>query len=168
MLRRIGGSATSKLVVQSNLANTYHCLGRLEKALRMRREVYTGTSKLWGEEHRETLHEASNYSVALLHLEHFQEAKALLRKSIPIARRVIGENHDITLRTRTVYAMTLYMDTGATLDDLHEAVTTIQDTGRIARRVFGGAHPLVAQIERVSRDSRAALRARGAPPGDSP
>ena len=30
---------------------------------------------------------------------------------------------------------------GATLDDLREAVTTLEDTERIARRVLGGAHP---------------------------
>ena len=29
---------------------------------------------------------------------------------------------------------------GATLDDLHEAATTYEDTERIARRVLGGAH----------------------------
>jgi len=56
--------------------------------------------------------------------------------------------------------MTLYQDTGATLDDLREAVTTLEDTERTARRVLGGAHPDVIWIEKSLRDARAALRAR--------
>ena len=58
-----------------------------------------------------------------------------------------------------IYAMALFDDPGATLDDLREAATTLEDTDRIARRVFGGAHPFVAGIERELRDARAALRA---------
>ena len=59
--------------------------------------------------------------------------------------------------------MALYGDTGATLDDLREAVTTLEDTERTARRVLGGAHPLAATIEYHMRYSRAALRARETP-----
>ena len=58
------------------------------------------------------------------------------------------------------YAQSLYEDTSATLDDLNEAVTTLEDTARIARRVMGGAHPLTTGIEGEIRDARAALRAR--------
>ncbi len=47
---------------------------------------------------------------------------------------------------KNVYARTLYMDAGATLDDCREAVKTLEDTERIARRVLGGAHPLVGDI----------------------
>ena len=50
------------------------------------------------------------------------------------------------------------MNTGATLDDLREAVTTLEDAGRIARGVFGGAHPLTVDIEGELRLARAALR----------
>jgi hypothetical protein len=53
----------------------------------------------------------------------------------------------------------LYSDTGATLDDLHEAVTTLEDTGRVARRVLGGAHPTTNWIEVSLRIARARLRA---------
>ena len=60
---------------------------------------------------------------------------------------------------RWVYAGTLYEDPDATLDDIREAVTTLEDTDRIARRVFGGAHPLTVEIERGLQTSRAVLRA---------
>ena len=50
-------------------------------------------------------------------------------------------------------------DAGATLDHIREAVTTLEDTDRIARRVLGGAHPLVSDIEYELRGAQAALRA---------
>tara|TARA_B100000459_G_C8410450_1_gene128658 strand:+ start:193 stop:465 length:273 start_codon:yes stop_codon:yes gene_type:complete len=81
---------------------------------------------------------------------------------MPVARRVLGDNHELTLRTRTIYAQTLYADAAATVDDLREAVTTVEDTARITRRVFGGAHPLVGQVEQSLREARTFLRAREA------
>ena len=82
---------------------------------------------------------------------------------MPVTRRVLGESHHLTLRMRTIYASALYMDSGATLDDLREAVTTLEETGRIARRVFGGAHPTTTGIEHCLRDARDELRARETP-----
>ena len=93
----------------------------------------------------------------------FEEAKALLRKTMPATRRVLGENNDLTLRMKQVYAEALFRDTDGTLDDLREAVTTLEDTARIARRVLGRSHPMVAEIEVSLRDSQAAWSARDAP-----
>ena len=93
-------------------------------------------------------------------MQRFEEAKALLRKSIPVARRILGTGHDITLRLRLIYASALYINSGATLDDLREAVTTFEDTERTARRVFGGSHPLTTGIEYSLRYARAVLHAR--------
>jgi hypothetical protein len=56
--------------------------------------------------------------------------------------------------------MALHADDGATLDELHEAVTTLEDAERTARRVLGGGHPTVSTMERNLRHARAALRAR--------
>ena len=52
---------------------------------------------------------------------------------------------------------------GATLADLREAVTTLEETERTARRVLGGAHPLTDAIEDTLQNARAALRARETP-----
>ena len=91
-----------------------------------------------------------------------------MRKMIPVARRVIGKCNITTLTLRKIYAEALYYDTDATLDEFREAVTTLEDTGRIARRVLGGAHPVTKAIEEYLRRSRAALRARETPsPGGS-
>ena len=93
-------------------------------------------------------------------LERYKEAKSLLRKTLPVTRRVLAEGDETTLRMRWYYAMTLINDPNATLDDVCEAVATLEDTDRIARRVFGGTHPLTKNIEGTLRESRAALRAR--------
>ena len=79
---------------------------------------------------------------------------------IPIARRVLGDGHDTTLRSRTIYAVALCQDDAATLDDLREAVATLEDAERTARRVLGGTHPLTMQIENIQQRSREALSAR--------
>ena len=150
------------LTVQCNLTNTYEHLGRLEEAMRLRREVYYGQLKLNGEEHQYTLREANNYSSLLHLLKQFEEAKSLLRKTMPVARRVLGECHDITIKMRWIYAEALYQDPGATLDGLGEAVTILEATERITRRVFGGAYPLTQGIEIDLRNARATLRAREA------
>ena len=57
------------------------------------------------------------------------------------------------------YARALYEDPAATLDDLREAVTTLEDAERTARRVLGGGHPTTEGIEECLQDARVALNA---------
>ena len=132
---------------QGNLACTYEKAGRLDEALSLRQEVYSARLKLNGEEDQSTITAANNYADSLRILQRFEEAKALLRKWIPKARRVLGEGHRLTLMMSMNYARALIRDPDATLDDIREAVTTLEETQRIARRVFGGAHPLTEGIE---------------------
>ena len=96
----------------------------------------------------------------LLKSERYAEVKTLVRKTMPAARRVLGKSHEYTLRMTTLYAAALRNDPAATLDDLREAVTTLEDAGRIARRVLGGAQPLTVEIERLRQFLRAELHAR--------
>ena len=107
---------------------------------------------------------AYNYANTLVKLERFEEAKSLTRKTIPVVRRVLGEGNEHTLKMRSLYAYSLYSNPGATLEDLREAVTTLEETEMIARRVFGGAHPTTAGIEDQLRYAQAALRAHETPP----
>ena len=167
MERRLNRSEKSILVVQGNLAGTYHMLGRLEQASSMYRDVYAGMVRLYGEEQEETLRAAYNYALSLNALLHFKEAKSLLRKMTPVAQRVLGENIETTLRMKWTYAQSLYKDPDATLDDVREAVETLEDADRIARRVLGGAHPITARMEGTLQKARANLRARKASPVNS-
>ena len=103
---------------------------------------------------------AGNYANSLICRQRYAEAKSLQRKIIPVARRVLGESNDLTLKMIGNYARALYMDPAATLGYLREAVTTLEDTERTARRVLGGAHPLTTAVEGDLRHARAALAAR--------
>ena len=162
MKRRLGASAAAIFVVQSNLASTYQCLGQLDQALGMQHDVYDGHFNLFGEEFPRTFEAAINYASTFFATQRLKEAKALLIKTLPVARRVNGESHEITLKMRSMYACSLHMDTSATLDDLREAVSALEDVGPTARRVLGGAHPLVGPIDHALHVSRAKLKAREA------
>ena len=85
-----------------------------------------------------------------------------MRKMMPVSRRFLGDGHEFTFKMRQIYGGALYKDDAATLDDLREAVSTLEETERIARRVLGGSHPLTEGIEGALRAARAALRARSA------
>jgi len=160
---RIGGSENNMLVAQGNLSITYQMVGRQEDSLRMRQDVYSGRLKLHGEEHPETARMANNYATSLLKLQRFGEVKSLLCRTLPVTRRVLGKNSTTTLASESIYAEALYGDPSATLRDLREAVTTLEDAERTARRVFGGAHPTTVGLGAELKLSRAALRAREAP-----
>ena len=164
LLQRIGASENSMLVAQSNLANTYAALGRHKEAYIIRRDNYARRLKLYGEEHEDILGTANNYAASLLKSECFVETESLMRTTIPVARRRLGESGEITLMVRLNYARALYYrGDGATLKDLREAVNTLEDTERIARRVLGKVHPTVVMIETSLRNARASLRAREPP-----
>ena len=156
--RRLGAPERDVLAMQSNLASTYQRLGRLEDVLRMRRDVYSGWLKLNGKGSVDTLREACNYAFSLCDLKRSGEAKSLLRKTMPVGRRILGESHELTLRMRWAYARALYENPGATLDDLREAVTTLEDADPIARRVLGSSNPVAIAIEFFLRQARAALQ----------
>ena len=73
----------------------------------------------------------------------------------------------LTLHARPLASQLRTSD--ATLDDHREAVTTLEETERTARQVFGSAHPMTKAIKehlRVEhlRVTQAALRARSAAP----
>ena len=162
MLRRIGASKNLMLIAQSNLASTYQMVGRFEQASRILRDVYSLRLKLNGEEDENTLLAASNYANSLLHLRRYDEAKTLVRDAMLVARRVLGESHEATLKMSGCYADALRRrgDPSAKLDDLREAVRTLEDADRIARRVLGGAHPTAAALGQTLQNTRTMLAVR--------
>ena len=91
-------------------------------------------------------------------LQRFKEAKSLLRRTLPVARRVLGQNDRTTLGMQSIYAEALYGDPSATLRELREAVTTLEDAERRARRVFGGAHPTTVGLGAELKLLRESLR----------
>jgi hypothetical protein len=157
MMRRLGAPEDNVLSGQANLAMAYGKLRQYEGALQIELDVYSGRLQLHGEENEYTVRAANNYASTLSTLRRFEEVKPLLRRTMPVARRVLGDSDVITYKIQSLYANALKEDPAATLDDLHEAMNTLEETERTARRVLGGAHPLVVSIERDLRVSRAAL-----------
>ncbi len=101
-------------------------------------------------------------AMTLLHLQHFEEVKSLSRKWIPLMRRVLGECDRLTLKMRWTYAMALYGDDCATLDDLREAVETLESVVRVWTRVLGKAHPETPALQSTLAAAHKALAARAA------
>jgi hypothetical protein len=146
MRRRLGHSEGNIIIVQGNLANTYQLLRRFDEALRMRQELYSRCLQLFGE-HEKTLIAANNLVGLLIDLKRFNETRAVLRKTVPAARRVLGDHYLLTLMIRGQNERAVYEDDSATIDDLHKSVKALEDLARTARRVLGGAHPFVLGIE---------------------
>ena len=157
MLKRIGRSDENMLNAQSNLATSYDMLGQTEECLRIRRDVYAGYLKLKGGEDEETLRAANNYATSLVALERFEEAKSLLREMTPVARQALRESHRLTLKMRWAYAVVLFKDRAATLDDIHEAVTTLESVAPLWKRVFGQAHPETHRVQTALKQAREML-----------
>ena len=86
----------------------------------------------------------------------------MLRKALPVARRVLGECDRLTLKMRWTYAMALYQDDGATLDDLREAVATLEFVAPTWKRVFGPSHPETPLVHGALKEAHKALAARAA------
>ena len=66
---------------------------------------------------------------------------------------------------KSVYARALFCCDDATLDDRREAVATLEELERTARRVLGSAHPHVADIAEEFQWARETLSAGETPRG---
>ena len=90
----------------------------------------------------------------------------MLRTSSPSGRPTYVFQHAQPSAHATC-SLSLCLSPGATqrptLDDLREAMETLEDAERIARRVFGGAHLNAVEIGDSLRTARAVLRARDTP-----
>ena len=56
----------------------------------------------------------SDYASTLKDLGRYDDAKSLLCKYIPVARRVVGNSHAFTFKMQWIYAESLYENAGAT------------------------------------------------------
>ena len=83
-----------------------------------------------------------------------------MRRSSPFLPFADAVAAALTLTMRWAYAKMSYKNPGATLEDLREAETTLEETAQSARRVLGIAHPTTRGIELSLRGTRATLRIR--------
>ena len=104
----------------------------------------------------------SNYARFLKKHEEYDKAKSLHRRTIPMARRALGDSNDITLRMRWLYANCLCDYKNATLDDLVEAVETLEAVAKLWKRVKGERHPETPAVLEALKVAREKLRLRRA------
>ena len=148
MKRRLGASEKSMLVTQGNLSITYEHLGRTDDSLRMKKAVYAGHVRLFGDLHEKTFDSALNLSIALVRADEASEAMSFTRRLLPLARRALGADHGVCLRFAHAYVHSVMNCAAASRDELIFAEKLIADTVRRLRRVFGIAHPNTARAER--------------------
>ena len=79
---------------------------------------------------------------------------------MPSVEGSVGSSASAASSFTRLYSWALCEDTAATLDDLREAVSKLEELERTAKRVLGGAHPLTTAMEDNLRQARAKLRAR--------
>ena len=112
----------------------------------MRRDVYSGRLKLNGEEHRDTLREAGNYANSLISVKRFEKAKALLRKVVPVAQRVLGTEDEETLSLREDLCVAI-LDGESSAEEKRGARRTLEEVAGVMRRVLGPVHPDVLHAQ---------------------
>ena len=109
--------------------------------------MYSGTVKLKGKQHAESITECGNLVINLLELRRFEEAKRLLREVIPVARRVLGNEHNLTLSLCEDLSRATLLDVESSANENREAVRALEDTLGVMRRVLGPQHPDTQRVQ---------------------
>ena len=92
--------------------------------------------------------------------EHQVEAKELLRKVIPLSRRVQGEDHFYTLKMQWTYGDVLSSAPGATREDCLEAEKILEKVFGRYKRMLGENHPYTKTCESQLASARMMARMR--------
>ena len=98
----------------------------------------------------------SNFIALVLsrRLAHKVEAKELLRKVLPLSRRVQGDDDLQTLKMQLTYGDCLATALDATPEDFLEAEKLLDTVERRYRRIFGENHPFTTQCQDRLRRAR--------------
>ena len=149
-LRRRYWSYDEELVLttQTGLANCLAKIGRRDEALVLEREICARRVATLGISNERTLVTGMNLASSLLDTKNFDETTHLLRDQLlPVARRSLGADHNLTLGISKNLANALLLNPDSTRDDLLEAETILQDVVQRRRRAFGPTHPRTVDAE---------------------
>ena len=107
------------LAAQTNIVLVLFKIGRLDEALVLSREIYARRVVTLGASDERTLISGCNLSGSLNELDHFDDAKSLLRDQLlPAARQTLGADHDLTLGIHHNLAAALHGNPKCTRGDL--------------------------------------------------
>ena len=85
--------------------------------------------------------------MVLLDLRRFKEAKRVLRKVVPVARRVLGNHHELTLSICEDLCRATLLDGGSSANEKRDALKMLEDTLGVMRRVLGPQHPETQRVQ---------------------
>ena len=88
-----------------------------------------------------------NLSASLLDTQRYKEAKSFLLEQLPEAERALGVDDDTSILLRANYAMSLYLDGGASRDDVVKAVALLEALLATTQRIYGPSHPKPAKVQ---------------------
>ena len=94
-----------------------------------------------------TLRAANNYAMHLLQLKRFEQAKRILRRTVPVARRALGADYVLTLSLREDLSRAI-LDGDSSANEKRQALRTLEEVAGIMRRVMGPAHPDTLHAQR--------------------
>ena len=88
----------------------------------------------------------------------------MLLEQLPIANRVLGEDHEVTLSMQRNVVINLLNDPESTKDDASQAERTARSALTVVRRVFGAKHPQTRVMESWLRHAQNKLETFGDDP----
>ena len=138
------------ITLRGNISVSLGKLGRREEALSIKRECYQYLVDREGKKGERAIYQAFNIAADLNQLKRYTEATSFLRDQIPLATRMLGKDHEITLKFQKLYAKTLFAPPdGPWSEDKVRAHGLMEAFTRSARRVLGPAHPETRHGEKL-------------------
>ena len=148
------------ITLKGNIAGCLSELGRTAEAIVARRGIFDQLKQVGGVADRETLQAGVNLSIDMIRLQRIDELDAFLRENelLVTAQRVLGREHEYTIRLQWAHAHALRVDKST--DAVRGVVEALEDVCRTSRRVFGNEHPQTLGYEQGLAGAREILRNR--------
>ena len=148
------------ITLKGNIAGCLSELGRTAEAIVARRGIFDQLKQVGGVADRETLQAGVNLSIDMIRLQRIDELDAFLRENelLVTAQRVLGREHEYTIRLKWAHAHALRVDKST--DAVRGVVEALEDVCLTSRRVFGNEHPQTLGYEQGLAGAREILRNR--------
>jgi hypothetical protein len=161
-----------QLTLKGSIASLLMDLNRVEESIARKRANFAERQRVLGPEDERTLVDATGLCALLIKAEDFVGCKQFMRENSLLEKfgRTFGPDHVDHLCFRRIQARALYLDDGAPLDDLRQAVEILEDVSLISSRLVGPGHPATLRSEKFLGQAREKLaRANDdAPPSPPP
>ena len=146
--RRVkAGWHVDTLATMGNIAICHDDLGHHEESLALRRKILATRRQRFSPEDPLILQDVANLGTSLVHTRQLTEARSLMRKYLPIARRVLGLDHEITFGLIENLAGAIFENALAPREDLVEVDEILTKQLKRLRQVLGAAHPATQRHE---------------------